>query len=442
MPIALLKSKILAQPNSDQLITNPQQVKKQYRYWRIRTMYSLMIGYAAFYIVRFNFSMAMPSFLKDFNLTTGDLGLILSLFSLIYGVGKFLNGILADHANPQYFMAIGLAASGIVSILLGFSVGIVTISFLWLLNAWFQSMGWPPCARSMTKWYPPNKRGLMWGIWNSSHQIGGIISLVIAGYLIQHFGWRAAFIVPGIFVIMLVPVLINRLRDTPLSLGLPCLTQYNAEAYAGVSHIETSTDSVKTLFSEHIIHNKYLWYLCFANFFVYIIRIGILTWAPLFLLQHKDINLVNAGWSTAAFEFAGIFGGLLAGYLSDTVFRGRRGPINLFFSIVLVLGLACLYWLPEGNFIYAALILAVIGFMVYGPQMLVGVAAADVSTANASATATGLTGTFGYLGSTVCSILIGLIVGFWGWDAGLLFFIVSGIIASCLFLLTWHARAL
>ena len=120
----------------------------------------------------------------------------------------------------------------------------------------------------------------------------------------------------------------------------------------------------------------------------------------------------------------------------------QTGPINLFFSIVLVLGLACLYWLPEGNFIYAALILAVIGFMVYGPQMLVGVAAADVSTANASATATGLTGTFGYLGSTVCSVLIGLIVGFWGWDAGLLFFIVSGIIASFLFLLTWHARAL
>ena len=441
MSIAFLKSKVLAQANSNHPITDPQQIKKEYRYWRIRIMYSLMIGYASFYIVRLNFSMAMPSFLKEFNLTTGDLGLILSIFSVIYGIGKFLNGVLADHANPQYFMAIGLAASGIIGILLGISMGIMTISFLWLANAWFQSMGWPPCARSMTQWYAPNKRGLIWGIWNSSHQIGGVISLIIAGYLIQNFSWRAAFIVPGIFAIILAPILINRLRDTPASLGLPSLAQYNSKTSEDLNLHHTSTSSMKTLLSEHVIYNKHLWYLCFANFFVYIIRIGILTWSPLFLLQHKDINLINAGWSTAAFEFAGIFGGLLAGYLSDTVFSGRRGPINLFFSMVLVLGLACLYWLPKGNFMYAALILAVIGFMVYGPQMLVGVAAADVSTANASATATGLTGAFGYLGSTVCSLLIGIIVGFWGWDAGLLFFIISGIMANFLFLLTWHVKA-
>ncbi len=78
--------------------------------------------------------------------------------------------------------------------------------------------------------------------------------------------------------------------------------------------------------------------------------------------------------------------------------------------------------------------------MVYGPQMLVGVAAADVSTPDAAATATGLTGTFGYLGSTLCSALIGIIVALWGWNLGLLFFIISGIIASLFFVLTWNAK--
>ena len=175
------------------------------------------------------------------------------------------------------------------------------------------------------------------------------------------------------------------------------------------------------------ITNIYGVYVLLIFLFI-LFRIDILTWAPLFLLHSKNINLVNAGWSTASSQFAGIFGGSLADYLSDTICRGRRGPINLISSIVLVVGLLALYWLTEGNFIYAALVLAVIGFMVWGPQMLVGVAATDVSTA------TGLTGTFGYLGSTVCSLLIGLIVAFWGWDAGLLFFIASGAIASFLFL--------
>lgn len=64
MLLALLKSKILAQPDSNNPMTDQSEIKKQYRYWRIRIMYALMIGYAAFYIVRLNFSMAMPAFLK------------------------------------------------------------------------------------------------------------------------------------------------------------------------------------------------------------------------------------------------------------------------------------------------------------------------------------------------------------------------------------------
>ena len=131
---------LLAQKASNRKLTNQAEIKAQYRYWRIRIMYSLMIGYASFYIVRLNFSMAMPAFLKEFQLTTADLGMVISLFSIIYGVGKLLNGVLADRANPRYFMSIGLIMSGFISIILGFATGIIMISFLWLLNAWFQSM--------------------------------------------------------------------------------------------------------------------------------------------------------------------------------------------------------------------------------------------------------------------------------------------------------------
>ena len=428
-----------AQPAKNLVSNDPKIINKQYRYWRIRLMYSMIIGYGAFYMVRLNFSMAMPAFLQHFHVNKTDLGFILSAFSIIYGVGKFFNGIIADRANARFFMPIGLIFSGIISVLLSFSAGIVSIGFLWLLNAYAQSMGWPPCARMLTKWYTPKKRGTMWAIWNSSHQIGGAITLALSGILITHFGWRATFFVPGVIVILISFFLINRLRDTPAALGLPHAHHMSNNHNEYI--LEKTEASFKEIFTEHILPNKTLWYICFANFFVYIVRMGILSWAPTFLLEAKGINLQAAGFSSAAFEIAGIFGALLAGSLSDFVFKGRRGPVNTIFSLILTIGLVALYAMPDHNFMLSFLILGVIGFLVYGPQMLVGVAAADVSTTNAAATATGLTGTFGYIGSAVCGALIGVIVGTWGWDAGFYFFIASAFISSFLFSFTWNASA-
>ena len=100
------------------------------------------------------------------------------------------------------------------------------------------------------------------------------------------------------------------------------------------------------------------------------------------------------------------------------------------------------FWkIPAGHEWLDALALFGVGFLVYGPQMLVGVAAADVASKKAAATATGLTGTFGYLGATVCGVGTGLIVDKWGWDGGFYFYIGSAIIAMVLFFLTVSARS-
>ena len=430
-----LMKALKSQPTAKIQIRDPKVIREQYSYWRLRIMYSMIIGYAAFYLVRLNFSVAIPEFIKVFHITESEIGFVLSAFSIVYGFGKFINGVIADHANARYFMAIGLVLSGIFNVLLGCSAGFASLCFFWLLNAYAQSMGWPPCARMLTQWYPQNKLGTMCGIWNCSHQIGGAIALSLSGILITYFGWAASFIIPGVLVIAVGFFLVNRLRDTPTSLGLPDVDLLEGCDHGANSRVLT----FKETFYEHILPNRMLWCVCFANFFIYIVRMGILTWAPTFLLDEKGINLISAGFSSAAFEIAGIFGSLLAGSLSDVVFKGRRGPVNTIFTVILTAGLILLYWIPNNSFCLSFLILSIIGFLVYGPQMLAGLTAIDVSGKNVAATATGLTGTFGYIGSAICGILIGIIVTSWGWNTGFLFFIISSFIASILFMFTWNA---
>lgn len=435
------KAAIKTQPAIEP-IADEAESRRVYKHWRIRMMYSTIVGYGAFYLVRKNFSMAMPAFLEEFGATKTDLGIILSLFSIIYGVGKFLNGMLADRANPRYFMAMGLILSAVVNLFVGLSAGVMTLGVFWLFNAWFQAMGWPPCARVLTHWYSPKELGTKWGIWNSSHQFGGAGILILAGWLIPNFGWRSAFYVPAVIAILVAIFLMNRLRDTPQSLGLSPIETYRKEATRVVDQDEDDgPQSVKEILKKHILPNKILWYLCFANFFVYIVRIGLLDWAPTYLVEEKGSTLGSAGFKVAGFEIAGIAGALVAGWFSDTLFRGRRGPVN-FICMALMAFILFYFWkLPAGNPWLEGLALSVAGFLVYGPQMLVAVAAVDAASKKAAATATGLTGTFGYLGSAVCGIGTGLLVDNYGWDGGFIFYIGCSVIAMFLFLLTWSAKA-
>jgi len=118
--------------------------RAKYSYWRLRILSSMIIGYATFYMVRQNFAMAIPSLKAEFDFSNKEIGLIMTIFSLIYGAGKFFNGYLSDRSNARYFMSAGLLGSAVISIFMGFSSGFFLFAILWGINAWFQSMGWPP----------------------------------------------------------------------------------------------------------------------------------------------------------------------------------------------------------------------------------------------------------------------------------------------------------
>ena len=170
-------------------------------------------------------------------------------------------------------------------------------------------------------------------------------------------------------------------------------------------------------------------------------RIGLLDWAPTYLVEVKGSKLNIAGFQVATFEIAGIFGAFIAGYVSDKIFKGKRGPVNVLYMVLLVFSLFYFWKVPAGHEWLDAFALFAVGFLVYGPQMLVGVAAADVASKKASATATGLTGTFGYLGSTVCGVGTGVIIDKYGWNGGFTFYLAATLIAVVLFLFTWNAKA-
>lgn len=178
-----------------------------------------------------------------------------------------------------------------------------------------------------------------------------------------------------------------------------------------------------------------------ANAFVYLVRYGVLDWAPTYLSEVKNFSFQDSGWAYAFYEWAGIPGTLLAGWMSDKIFAGRRAPVSI---IYLILTLICvvIYWLnPVGNPGIDVAMLISIGFLIYGPVMLIGVHALDLAPKKAAGTAAGFTGLFGYVGGAVsANIAIGALVDAYGWDAGFMLIAAACVMAILLIGLTWNAE--
>jgi OPA family glycerol-3-phosphate transporter-like MFS transporter/OPA family sugar phosphate sensor protein UhpC-like MFS transporter len=135
-----------------------ESITSTYRYWRLRILYSTIIGYAIFYFVRTNIGVALPAIQNELHISKSRLGAVLTAFGLVYGLSKFINGFVGDRVNPRYFMSLGLICSAAMNVGFGLSSAVVTFAIFWLLNGWFQGMGFPPCAKSIAHWFAPGER--------------------------------------------------------------------------------------------------------------------------------------------------------------------------------------------------------------------------------------------------------------------------------------------
>jgi OPA family sugar phosphate sensor protein UhpC-like MFS transporter len=420
-------------------IADKEEVKKNYKHWRIRIFYSMFVGYAFYYLTRKSFTFAMPMLVQDLGMDKGQLGILGSIWAIAYGLSKFANGIIADRSNPRYFMSIGLIMTGACNIFFGTSSSLTVFAIVWGLNGWFQGFGWPGCTRLLTHWYSQSERGRWWSFLNTSQNVGGALIPLIVCIMAEYYGWRVAMYCPGIICIVAGFFLMNRLRDTPQSLGLPSIEHFRNDFPNEASrHKEERELSVREILFDYVLTNPYIWILACSYFFVYIIRTAVHDWSVLYLVEEKGYTQLGAGGLVVWFEAGGFCGNLIAGWSSDTMFKGRRGPINAIFCLLVSVAVVSFWFVPVGALFLDSLALFAIGFFIFGPQMLIGVAAAELSHKKAAATATGFIGWIAYAGAAVAGYPLGKIAQDFGWQGFFIVLAACGALSTLLLLPLWR----
>jgi OPA family glycerol-3-phosphate transporter-like MFS transporter/OPA family sugar phosphate sensor protein UhpC-like MFS transporter len=408
---------------------------KKFSYWQTRVIISTMAGYAMFYFVRKNLSIAMPFMQEDLGITKSELGIFLTLHGLIYGVSKFINGMIGDRVNARYFMVAGLILSAGCNLLFGYSSAVLVFGLAWMLNGWFQGMGFPPCARLLTHWIHPGELATKMSVWNTSHSVGAGLVVILCGYIVT-LGWRWCFYIPSVIALAGAVFLWVTLRDTPRSVGLPEIRTGKA---AGDGE-ESNTREFNRLIRKKVFLNPYIWIIAIANFFVYTVRYAVLDWGPTLLSEWKNLSIQHAGWMVAGFEIAGIAGMLLAGWATDRFFGGRGSRVCVICMLLAAVFVFLFRQLSASPALMAGLLMAA-GFCIYGPQALVGIIVANLATRKAAATAIGFTGLFGYASTIVSGWALGFAAQQMGWDYAFGVLIILGLAGTLIFALAWRAKA-
>ncbi len=395
------------------------EVKRKYPKMRWQILEATFIGYATFYLVRNNLAVAADTMGEALLYSKDDIGNIFAVTAIAYGLGKFLMGSLSDRSNPRYFMPAGLLLSAVCNFAFGWVDSYSVHLLLWTLNGFVQGMGWPPCGRSLGHWYSVRERGAVFGVWNVAHNIGGGLIGLIAAYSITTFGgWQYAFFVPGVLALVGAVYLFWRLRDTPQSEGLPPIEEYNDDYPPNETEDHERELSFRELFVDYVLTNPLIWLVAIANLFVYVARYSMLDWGPTYLAEVKGASVEGGGFGIFVLEFSGIASTILMGWVSDKL-GGRRGLVSFLCMIPVFLAFAGIMFVPEGALWIDMALLAVIGFFIYPPVMLLGVAALDFTSKKAVGTAAGFVGLFGYVGRMIQGKGIGYLAEYYSWDAAL-----------------------
>jgi len=463
------------------------KIDRRFNRMQWRMLFATMIGYTLFYFMRKNFSFAMPGLQQDCGISKSMLGNFLFWGGIVYGLSKFLNGVIGDRMNPKRMFCFGLLVCTLVNVAFGFAPQLAaiftgggdpsmtalawTFGILLVVNQFFQGTGFPPCAKLIAFWVPPNELATKMSVWNTSHSIGGglvakicgvIMGLGVIGAANQGVGmWRWCFWAMAVLGGLGLLLMLFWLPGTPKDEGLPDLpgTEGGKEGMGngergtgngergtgngeeGRERCEPSTlDPQRASALRMVFLNPVIWMLGLINITINAVRALVADWGPTMLQEAKGFTPSESGTVIMLFEFAGIVGMLFAGWATDRLCGGRAPRLCVFLMLLTAALFAAFWFLPSGIIGAAALCLG--GFCIYGPQALTGVTATNLSTKRFAGTSIGFISLFSYIGVSIAGKVFGnLAQSSGGWALPLMVTATTAFVGAGLFLCLWRTRA-
>ena len=402
--------------------------------WQVRSFFSMGILYLFYYFCKYNLGVATPGIQEEFGFSSQTFGWIITIFTLTYAGGQFINGFLGDRYGPKIILVIGGVGGIAANVAFGLSGTLTFFVLFWAVNAYFSSCGWAPGSRLMFNWFPENRWGTWMGIFSFLCYFGSFLVFPIAGFAVVRWGWRSAFFVCPAFLAVMTIVFIVLGKNSPQDAGLE--PEWERK--------QTEKPTKKTGAKEYWIaltHPRMnLAYLSGvgANF----VRWGILTWMVKILEAPVDkggfgLSLAAAAWITSLASLGGAFLSIILGVISDRVFNGTRWQ-TIFLGFIL--GGLPLFYMARGAVVLEypmglyllGLAMFLSGGLIQAVQTPLFDLPGDILGKEIGGTGVGIMDGWMYIGAAFAGVFLGWWLDTYGLTSGVLLMAVVSIVSGLL----------
>lgn len=374
---------------------------------------------------------------KELGLDVSSIGAMTSIFPIAYGMSKFVSGVLGSMMSASRLLGLGLICTGLINVCFGFGSSLAWFCTLWAMNGILQGVGGPCCARILTSWFATEERGTYWGMWNIAHNLGGFMAPLLAGSAAASLGWKWGMWAPGMIGVVVGCILLLGVKDKPETAGFQPVEEEAVvmEVVDGGDGSDSSSssppkkekESIKQILFDNVLKNPFIWGMALTYFFVYVIRQGVTSWFVFYLLQEKGASDAGiAAQRVSGLELGGLVGSLLAGRLSDMYIAksggkggivGKRVQVVISYTVGVALMLLAFRAVPASWPVAQWICIFMIGFFLYGPQMLIGLCGAELVGPASVGASEGFLGWVAYLGAANAGVPLSIIVRDYGWNA-------------------------
>lgn len=308
------------------------------------------------YLDRVCIGKAASAIEHDLGISDGAMGWVFTAFTIAYGLFEVPTGTWGDRFGSRRILtrivlwwsaftiltgcvpafSWGLPTPGWLSALFpGREIVFAIDSFLVLLLVRFlfgagEAGAIPNAARVVSRWYPRRERGLAHGVVLTCMLVGGAASPILAGKIIESWGWRWAFLLFGLLGLVWAALFHHWFRDDPAD--HPEVSPAELQLIHSDSQLRDSKSPHPPVPWAFVVSSWNVWLLggiiscaAFASYFYF-------NWFPRYLengrgLAEKDTGLL-AGTVLAGGACGTLLGSVIASRLDRRGEQGRwRRPL-------------------------------------------------------------------------------------------------------------------
>lgn len=386
-------------------MTEEQQAIYSKQQWKSLLLFCMF--YLFYYTGRQNMGVILPVLREDLGFTHAQVGLISSTLFWTYALGQVIHGRICDSVGGKRMSVLGGLLSWFFNLMVSFQSTLLGIQLWWGANGFVQAMGWPGGMQVVAQWWPKKRRGVATGWCTFAAGLSSLVVWITAG-LVGGKDWRLAFRIPTLLMLAATIIYAIFQKGSPSEVGLP---EYIEEDELTAAEEQKDEEAYKGLrpYFEMLKSGKFI-LACQLLGLANLVRYALLTWVPTYYYEVGGYELESVAGYSLFMPLGMAVGTLLAGYISDYIFKSKRTPVMIFYLAGAGLTAIITGRLPIHNITLGVIVLFFAGFFCYGTHGPIWGLILDMGGRKFGGTATGVVNMFSYIYAAIQGTVIGFIL--------------------------------